>query len=181
MTCIFAVHLRPMAEAAASTWTRAIDDLGDPAGSPQGGRRSSVPEKYLNPTLILATSPVSMPSGLKTVKPEPPEVLTRRATRYPAVDSRYTSASRSSIGSPSGVSSWKSMLTSPLAETLIDGPPTNRTTGKVSSRTKASVMAGQVQPKPRAIGTVQIWVLNALGKEVLSKSPSQQFEHPSKG
>ena len=36
------------------------------------------------------------------------------------------------------------MLTSPLAETLMDGPPTNRTTGKVSSRTRASVMAGMI-------------------------------------
>jgi len=35
--------------------------------------------------------------------------------------------------------------------------------------------------KPRAIGTVQIWVLNALSQEVLSKMPSQQLEHPVKG
>jgi hypothetical protein len=35
--------------------------------------------------------------------------------------------------------------------------------------------------KPRAIGTVQIWVLNALSQEVLSRKPSQQFEYPIKG
>jgi hypothetical protein len=35
--------------------------------------------------------------------------------------------------------------------------------------------------KPHAIGTVQIWVLNALGQEVLSRKPSQQFEYPIKG
>jgi hypothetical protein len=42
-------------------------------------------------------------------------------------------------------------------------------------------MEGLHQIKPRAIGTVQIWVLNALGQEVLSRNPSQQFEYPIKG
>jgi hypothetical protein len=42
-------------------------------------------------------------------------------------------------------------------------------------------LAGQNHIKPRAIGTVQIQVLNALSQEVLSKTPSQQFEHPIKG
>jgi hypothetical protein len=40
---------------------------------------------------------------------------------------------------------------------------------------------GTITKKPRAIATVQIWVLNWLGQEVLSKSPSQQFDHPVKG
>jgi hypothetical protein len=35
--------------------------------------------------------------------------------------------------------------------------------------------------KPRAIGTVQIQVLNGLSQEVLSRKPSQQFDHPLKG
>jgi hypothetical protein len=35
--------------------------------------------------------------------------------------------------------------------------------------------------KPRAIGTVQIWVLNALSQEVMRRKPSQLFEHPVKG
>jgi hypothetical protein len=39
---------------------------------------------------------------------------------------------------------------------------------------------GQQHIKPHAIGTVQIWVLNALGQEVLSKKPSQEFEYPIK-
>jgi hypothetical protein len=43
------------------------------------------------------------------------------------------------------------------------------------------MMEGQHHIKPRAIGTVQIWVLNALGQEVLSRKPSQQFEYPIKG
>jgi hypothetical protein len=43
------------------------------------------------------------------------------------------------------------------------------------------MMEGQHHIKPRAIGTVQIWVLNALAQEVLSRKPSQQFEYPIKG
>jgi hypothetical protein len=42
-------------------------------------------------------------------------------------------------------------------------------------------LQGQVQPKPRAIGTVQIQVVNVLSQEVLSRKPSQQFEYPIKG
>jgi len=41
--------------------------------------------------------------------------------------------------------------------------------------------AEQHQLKPRAIGTVQICVLNARSQEVLSKMPPQQLEHPVKG
>jgi hypothetical protein len=52
----------------------------------------------------------------------------------------------------------------------------HRQTPKAPNKT-----AGQHQLKPRAIGTVQIWVLNALGQEVLSRKPSQQFDHPVKG
>jgi hypothetical protein len=43
------------------------------------------------------------------------------------------------------------------------------------------MMEGQHHIKPHAIGTVQIWVLNALGQEVLSRKPSQPFEYPIKG
>jgi hypothetical protein len=43
------------------------------------------------------------------------------------------------------------------------------------------MMKGQDHIKPRAIGAVQIQVLNLLSQEVLSKTPSQQFEHPVKG
>jgi hypothetical protein len=39
---------------------------------------------------------------------------------------------------------------------------------------------GQQHIKPHAIGTVQIQVLNWLSQEVLSRKPSQQFEHPIK-
>jgi hypothetical protein len=40
---------------------------------------------------------------------------------------------------------------------------------------------GQHHLKPRAIGMVQIQVLNGLSQEVLSRKPSQQFDHPLKG
>ena len=40
---------------------------------------------------------------------------------------------------------------------------------------------GKHHVNPHAIGTVQIWVLNALSQEVLSRKPSQQFEYPIKG
>ena len=40
---------------------------------------------------------------------------------------------------------------------------------------------GQHHIKPRAIGTVQIQVLNVLSQEVLSRKPSQQFEYPIEG
>jgi len=40
---------------------------------------------------------------------------------------------------------------------------------------------GQQHIKPHAIGTVKIQVLNWLSQEVLSRKPSQQFEHPIKG
>jgi hypothetical protein len=40
---------------------------------------------------------------------------------------------------------------------------------------------GQHHLKPRAIGMVQIQVLNGLSQEVLSRKPSQQFEYPIKG
>ena len=39
---------------------------------------------------------------------------------------------------------------------------------------------GQHRIKLLAIGTVQIWVLNWLSQEVLSRKPSQRLEYPLK-
>jgi hypothetical protein len=46
---------------------------------------------------------------------------------------------------------------------------------------RQSKWRGTITKKPHAIGTVQTQVLNALNQEVLSKTPSQQLEHPIKG
>jgi hypothetical protein len=42
-------------------------------------------------------------------------------------------------------------------------------------------LQASITKKPRAIGTVQIQVLNLPSQGVLSRTPSQQFDHPMKG
>lgn len=64
------------------------------------------------------------------------------------------------------------MLTSPLAETLMDGPPTNRTTGKVTTQAGKLVLALRYGAKPLEISKGK----NAI--EVI-KQATQAGERPA--
>ena len=51
----------------------------------------------------------------------------------------------------------------------------------ISGHVRPESLVTLLRNTQRAIGKIQIQVLNALSQEVLSRKPSQQFEYPIKG